>query len=270
MLKVGDLMTLDPVSVEPDVAAVAALDLMIDQGIRHLPVVDRRDRLRGVVSLDDLRAAFPFSASLTRPPSVSERESALGCAVGEVMTHGPLTARADTTLSEAADLLARFHIGCLPVVDGAGQLIGIFSETDALRALVDGEPAKRGAPSMRILELELLASELRAERERIGKQLEDLRAAEGEFSEGQRDPAMDRAERARLLTEIAVDEPLAALAASRLGALDHALSRAQRGRLGVCEDCGREIPIARLRALPGATQCIRCASGDRREAEAAR
>jgi acetoin utilization protein AcuB len=269
MLKVGDLMTLDPLSVEPDVAALAALDLMIDQGIRHLPVVDRRDRLRGVVSLDDLRAAFPFSASLTRPPSLSERETALGSAVGEVMTHGPLTARAETTLSEAAELLSRFHIGCLPVVDASGELIGIFTETDALRALVEREPSKRGAQSARILDLELLASELRAEHERIGKQLDRLRAVEGELSAARAEP-MDRVERARLADEVAVDEPLAALAASRLSALEHALARAHRGRLGVCEDCGREIPIARLRALPGATQCVRCAAGDRHEAEAVR
>jgi acetoin utilization protein AcuB len=269
MAKLADLMTVDPVTVEPDVAAIAALDLMIDQGIRHLPVVDRRDRLRGVVSLDDLRAAFPFSVSLTRPPSLSDRESALGCAVGEVMTHGPLTVRTETSLAEAAELLARFRIGCLPVVDAAGHLVGIFTETDALHALAGGKPAKSG-PSARILDLELLTSELRAERERIAKQLEHLQATERDLSATQHDVPMDRAERARHLAEIAADEPLAALSASRLTALDHALERAHRGRLGVCEDCGREIPIARLRALPGASQCLRCAAGDKRGAEEGR
>ncbi len=142
MQKIAQLMTLDPVTIEPDVGAVAALDLMIEHGIRHLPVVDKRDRLRGVVSLDDLRAAFPFAVSLTRPPSVSERDSARGCAVGEVMTHGPLTVRGDATLSEAAELLVRFRIECLPVVDGAGRVVGMFSETDALRALAT--PSARG------------------------------------------------------------------------------------------------------------------------------
>lgn len=269
MAKLADLMSVDPVTVEPDVAAIAALDLMIDQGIRHLPVVDRRDQLRGVVSLDDLRAAFPFSVSLTRPPSVSDRESALGCAVGEVMTHGPLTARTDTSLSEAANLLARYRIGCLPVVDSSGHLVGIFTEVDALRALAGGEPAKRG-PSARILELELLTSELRSERERISKQLERLQTTERELSAAQHDVPMDSVERGRHLAEIAVDEPLAALSASRLTALDHALERAHRGRLGVCEDCGREIPIPRLRALPGASQCLRCAAGEKREPEEGR
>jgi acetoin utilization protein AcuB len=257
-------MTVDPVTIEPDIAALAALDLMIEHGIRHLPVVDKRDRLRGIVSLDDLRAAFPFAVSLTRPPSIPERDAALGCAVGEVMTHGPLTVRGDATLPEAAELLVRFRIGCLPVVDTMGRVVGIFSETDALRALVDrGAPAE-SAPSSRILDLELLVAELRAEHERIAKQLDRLQASERELSTAQHEP-VDDAERARLMTEIGVEEPLAALAASRLAALDHALDRARRGRFGVCEDCGREIPVARLRALPGASRCVRCAATDKRE-----
>ena len=43
-------------------------------------------------------------------------------------------------------------------------------------------------------------------------------------------------------------------------AIDHALSRVAQGQLGRCETCGREIPIARLRALPSAALCVRCAS----------
>jgi acetoin utilization protein AcuB len=269
MPKVAELMTLDPVTIEPDFAALAALDLMIDQGIRHLPVVDRRDRLCGIVSLDDLRAAFPFSVTLTRPPTMSERESALGCAVGEIMTHGPVTLRTDASLAEAASLLVRFRIGCLPVVDKAGRVVGIFSESDALRALISDSAAKPSAPSGRILELELLVAELRSERERIAKQLDRVQANETELAAARREPT-DEAERARLLTEMSVDEPLAALASSRLGSLDHALARAQQGRFGVCEDCGREIPIARLRALPGASRCLRCAAGGERAVESPR
>lgn len=269
MQKVAELMTLDPVTIEPDAAAIAALDLMIEHGIRHLPVVDRRDRLRGVVSLDDLRAAFPFAVSLVRPPTISEHESARDSAVGEVMTHGPLTVRADATLSEAAELLVRFRIGCLPVVDGAGRVVGMFSETDALRALVDRSAPSPNAPNARILELELLVAELRAEHERIAKQLDRLQAAERELSSAQAEP-LDSAERARLLTELGVEEPLSALAASRLAALDHALDRVRRGRFGICEECGREIPVARLRALPGASRCVRCAAGKKSETEASR
>jgi acetoin utilization protein AcuB len=258
MQNVADLMTRDPVTVQPDVAALAALDLMIDRGIRHLPVLDRHSRVCGVLSLDDLRAALPFSVSLRRPPTPSERQSGLDCAVGEVMTHAPITASPSTTLAEAASLLVRFRIGCLPVVDESGKLAGIFSETDALQALVTGLRAQPEKPA-RVLDLELLVAELRSERSRIGAQLTAIQRAERELTlsgEG----ASDRKERAAHLAQLEVEEPLAALAARRLEGIDHALVRASRGRLGLCDCCEREIPIARLRALPGTSLCIRCAA----------
>ena len=256
MPSLRDLMTLEPVAIEPDRAALEALDLMIDRGIRHLPVLDRRGRVCGVVSIDDLRAAFPFAVSLVRPPSAAERRTGLDLAVGDVMTHGPVTARPQTPLAEAASLLVRFHIGCLPVVDESGKLVGIFSETDALQALVKA-PAQRPG---RVLDLELLVAALRAERAHLAKQLAEHQDAERALARERHDVPTDREEQARLLTEIGVEEPLASLAARRLAAIDHALERAARGSLGSCESCKREIAIARLRAVPGTSLCRRCAA----------
>jgi CBS domain-containing protein len=261
-------MTRDPETITADVPVLAALDVMLDRGIRHLPVVDGRERLCGIVSLDDLRAALPFPVSLRAAPDAADRLLAMECAIGEVMTHEPLSARPDTSLADASELMARFRIGCLPVIDSGKRVVGIFTEVDALRALVLLEPKKRSRDP-RTLDLELLVAELRAERERIGGQLGRLQDSERELSREAREPT-DEAEQARLLEEISVEEPLAALAASRLAALDHALARAAQGRFGVCEDCRGEIPVARLRAMPGSTRCVRCAAGGSRGAEARR
>lgn len=260
MNRVANLMTEKPSAIGPGASALAALDTMIDQGIRHLPVVDRHQCVCGIVSLDDLRAAFPFSVSLKVPPSIAERDTALDTAVGEVMTHGPITTTPEATLADAAALLVRHRIGCLPVVDAKGRLVGIFSETDALRALISGKAARSGRPPGRVLDLELLAGELRAERERIGAQLERVQTAERELSGSEGGAPLGRAERAVHMRELSVEEPLAALAAHRLEAIDHALARAAQGQLGRCETCGHEIPVARLRALPSAALCVRCAS----------
>jgi CBS domain-containing protein len=262
-------MTREPETITADVPVLAALDLMLDRGIRHLPVVDGRERLRGIVSLDDLRAALPFPVSLRAKPDPADRLLALECAVGEVMTHGPLTARPETPLADAAELMARFRIGCLPVVDTAKRVVGIFTEVDALRALVLREPQKRSAAEARTLDRELLVAELRSERDRIARELQRHQDAERELSAEAREPT-DDPERARRLEEIGVEAPLAALAASRLTALDHALARAAQGRFGICEDCGAEVPAARLRAMPGATRCVRCAAGGSRGAEVVR
>ncbi len=43
--------------------------------------------------------------------------------------------------------------------------------------------------------------------------------------------------------------------------LKHALSTIDDGEYGYCEDCGEDIPLARLKLDPGATRCVSCASG---------
>ncbi len=58
-LEVKAFMTGTPISIEPDMSALAALDLMIDHAIRHLPVVESDGRVVGIVSFEDLRAALP-------------------------------------------------------------------------------------------------------------------------------------------------------------------------------------------------------------------
>lgn len=270
MPTIAALMTPDPVTVEAQLSALHALDLMIDRGIRHLPVVDRRGHIRGILSLDDLRAALPFGVSLVHPPTEGDRNAALQWTVGELMTHGPITVTPETTLEKAAASLARFRIGCLPVEDGSGRLVGMFSETDALRALALGAEPKKAQAHARAVEIEHLAAELTAERTRIASQLERTQELERSLSAERHDVPTDDAERARRLTDIGAEEPLAALAARRLEAIDHALARVRSGQLGVCEKCGRDIAVARLRALPGASQCTRCASQSEKQTGALR
>lgn len=54
--------------------------------------------------------------------------------VGDLMAIDPIVVRADAPLAEAARLLERHHISGLPVVDHAGSLVGVLSQTDLLRA----------------------------------------------------------------------------------------------------------------------------------------
>ena len=54
--------------------------------------------------------------------------------VGDLMALDPIVVRANAPLSEAAELLDRHHISGMPVVDGAGDLVGVLSQTDVVRA----------------------------------------------------------------------------------------------------------------------------------------
>jgi acetoin utilization protein AcuB len=252
-------MSGDPVAVEPGASALEALDLMQDHGIRHLPVLDPEQRVVGVLSFDDLRAALPFSLRLGAVASPEERELAREWVIAEVMTHAPETVREGTTLSEAAQRMASLRIGCLPVVDAEGRLVGMLSESDVLQALVTAlwsdELRERRAGG----ELEGLVASLKRERAAIAQRLELLHATERELSRDLHDTPGDAADRGAEQREVSITERFDEHAARRLEALDHALDQAEQGRLGVCEHCGGAIPPARLRVLPGATLCVACA-----------
>jgi CBS domain-containing protein len=53
--------------------------------------------------------------------------------VGDLMTRDPIVATFDTPVSDVAELLDRFGIRGLPIVDWAGLLVGVLSHADLLR-----------------------------------------------------------------------------------------------------------------------------------------
>ncbi|HUG06450.1 MAG TPA: CBS domain-containing protein [Candidatus Limnocylindria bacterium] len=56
--------------------------------------------------------------------------------VRDAMTKATINVHADAPLSEAASLLDTYHVSGLPVVDRDGDLVGVLSQTDLLRARV--------------------------------------------------------------------------------------------------------------------------------------
>jgi CBS-domain-containing membrane protein len=137
---VAEIMQPSPMTVRADDGLDMIEDLMSLARVRHLPVVDG-ERLVGVVSLRDLLAY-----SLTRALDFEPRQRRVflkSVDVREAMSERLITARPETPQTDAAALMLRHRIGCLPVVDGAGALVGIVTETDLLRAAYLGEPAPR-------------------------------------------------------------------------------------------------------------------------------
>jgi CBS domain-containing protein len=54
--------------------------------------------------------------------------------VGELMTHDPIVASVNMSLSDAADLMEFYRVSGLPVIDWHGRLVGVISQTDLLHA----------------------------------------------------------------------------------------------------------------------------------------
>lgn len=60
---------------------------------------------------------------------------------GDLMTTDVITARKDMMLTEVMELLLRWHISGLPVVDDEGNLVGIISEIDLVNLTFSGNAA---------------------------------------------------------------------------------------------------------------------------------
>jgi CBS domain-containing protein/RNA polymerase-binding transcription factor DksA len=256
-------MSGDPITATADESALAAHERMVRHGIRHLPVVDGERRVVGVLAIDDLRSALPVGVDLRGAVDPSAREAEASWTVADLMSYAPETLGPDDSLQHAAERMADRRIGCLPIVDGAGRLAGILSETDVLRALATHLWTERLASERAPVSPEAtLLKELRREREAVAHELAALAQRDRARTDARREPG-DLADAATLRSDEQLSEALEAAKARRLEALDHALERAAQGHFGVCDHCGGRIPVARLRALPGTTRCVRCASEER-------
>lgn len=127
---VKDYMTRHPIMIEPAVKVTEAQKIMMENKIRHLPVVADGKRLLGLVTRQRLSIPPDRLGSL----DVWEITRFLSdLTVSQVMVTGAdlQTINADATLEDAADLLIRHKIGGLPVLDD-GIVVGIITEIDLL------------------------------------------------------------------------------------------------------------------------------------------
>ena len=125
-----------PITISPDASFFEARNLIHEKGIRHLPVVDKNNKLVGIVTDRDIRQAAPSDATLL---SVQELNYLLGkLKVSAFMTPKDklITITPDSLIEEAVQLMHDHKIGSLPVVEGE-KLYGIFTETDVLDHFVD-------------------------------------------------------------------------------------------------------------------------------------
>jgi IMP dehydrogenase len=110
-------MILDPVKLDGKALVGDALRLMAEHHIGGIPVVDEKDMLVGIVTNRDLR----FEKKMSRP-------------VAEVMTRERIiTAKPDTTMAQAEDILQEHKIEKLPVVDSNGKLVGLITYKDIIK-----------------------------------------------------------------------------------------------------------------------------------------
>ncbi len=133
-MQVSERMTQPVITAPPDMPIQEALNLMRDKGIRRLPVVNSKGRLRGIVSDRDLLHASPSDATSL---SVWELNYLLSkVTLRDVMTKSVITLEGDTPVEEAARIMVEKKIHGMPVMDG-DNVVGIITETDLFKVLVE-------------------------------------------------------------------------------------------------------------------------------------
>lgn len=118
-LQVGDFMTTDLLTVQPDDIVELVAELMDWRKIRYMPVEDTKGKLIGLITS---RLLLRYFTSKGKKAKV----------VKDLMLKKPMTAGSSTTIMEAMSMMRKNKIGCLPVVQDQ-ELIGIFTEMDFMR-----------------------------------------------------------------------------------------------------------------------------------------
>ena len=133
---VGQFMSTDLFTVQPEDLIDLAASVMDWRHIRHVPVEDGEGRLVGLVTHRALLRLLSNGSRLSREgePAQAERLPVTrSITVREIMVSNPVTVSPTTSSLEAIEIMRTSRIGCLPVVDG-DHLVGIVTSYDFLEA----------------------------------------------------------------------------------------------------------------------------------------
>ncbi len=132
---IRDWMTKDVICVQPETSMMKASKLMREHKISRLPVVDDSNRLLGIVSDRDLKEASPSKATSLDMHELYYLLSEIK--VKDIMTKTPLAVKPSETVEKAAVLMMNNNFGGLPVVDENLKVVGILTDSDVFKVLVN-------------------------------------------------------------------------------------------------------------------------------------
>ncbi len=122
----NNLMRVEVVTVPPELSLEAAHRLMLEHGVRHLPVVAGA-KLAGILSDRDVLLAIGHGrdGGFVYPPKT----------VGEVMSLAPVSGGPGSPVAELAQAMVDAKIDAIPIVTAQGALVGLVTSTDLMRLL---------------------------------------------------------------------------------------------------------------------------------------
>jgi acetoin utilization protein AcuB len=143
-MRIGDIMTGNPITVDSETSIVEAKRIMKENTIRRLPVVDK-GKLVGMVTERMILEASPSPATSL---SIHELHYLISkMKVKDIMVRNPVTISPDTTFEEALLLGKEKRIGAFPILE-KGKLVGITTESDLVRFIASIWGAKERASTI--------------------------------------------------------------------------------------------------------------------------
>jgi acetoin utilization protein AcuB len=131
---VYERMSHTPITVRPDTPVAEALQLMRKHNVRRFPVLDKQDKLVGIVTEKQLLYASPSPATSLSIHEIHYLMSKL--TVNKVMATEVVTVTEDMAIEEAALLMVDNSVGGLPVMRGS-KVVGIITETDLFKTFIE-------------------------------------------------------------------------------------------------------------------------------------
>jgi CBS domain-containing protein len=142
---VQKIMTEQVITLEPQDDLARAIEVMQDEEIRHVIIMDEQEKFVGLVSDRDILRNLPYAGR--RPPSPPKKfrehlfatnswTKSLLLPLESIMVRKVLHILPGCSVCEAAEILYKKKISCLPVVDEQEKLRGIVTVTDLMRALL--------------------------------------------------------------------------------------------------------------------------------------
>ena len=131
---VKERMTSPVLTISPDVPIQDALARMRQDKVRRYPVLDKHDKLIGIVTDGDLLNAKPSEATTLNVWEINYLLSKI--TVERVMSSNVITTTEDCPIEEAARIMADHEISSLPVMREK-SLVGMITETDLFHILLE-------------------------------------------------------------------------------------------------------------------------------------
>lgn len=136
----ADVMTRQVTSVGRETSLKEVAELMAAKRISGVPVVEGEQTVVGIVSERDFLGSMGAGRESTFMEVVAQCLQGKGClavpirakTAGDIMSSPPVTVTEQTSVIETAQIMSEWKINRVPVLDGAGRMVGIVSRADVV------------------------------------------------------------------------------------------------------------------------------------------